>query len=209
MLEKMSQNLATGMILLWGQSVYSNWLFHLSICSLSALNSPFIACFAKMDMGPLNMFPSPTGTLLSLINSWHWRDTAGGRVLLSSSCVFSREAPGEGRVVSLVPSNYSKTLATNCVMTFFIMLSLFFARVLSMYNFSSVRQPEGPARQWLLPASLSSCGGETPSHVQLSWCSGEQIFLSIFKGHISSSTLSTHRATAALSTRTRSQSCLE
>ena len=158
--------------------------------------------------GPFKMIPLPTGTLLSFVNSWHWRDTAGGRVLLSSSCVFSWEPPGEGRVVSLVPSNYSKTLATNCVMTFFIMLSLFFARVLGMYNFSSACQPEGPTRLWLLPASLSSCGGETPSHVQLSWCPGEQIFLSIFKGHIAGSTLSSQRVTTALSTRARSQSCL-
>ena len=161
-----------------------------------------------MDMGPLNMFPLLTGTLLSFVNSWHWRDTAGGRVLLSSSCVFSQHAPGEEHVVSLMPSNYSKTLATNCVMTFFVMLSVFFTRLLSMYNFSSVCWPEGPTHQWLLPASLSSCGGETPSHVQLSWCSGEQIFLSVSKGRIASSTLTTHRATAALSTRTRSQSCL-
>lgn len=87
-LEKMSQNLGTGMLLSCGQCVYDNGLSHLSICCLSALNSPFIVCYAKMDMGPLNIFPLPSGTLLSFVKRGLGRDIAGGKVLLSGSPVF-------------------------------------------------------------------------------------------------------------------------
>lgn len=72
------------MLLLCGPYVYGNWLFHVSICCLSALNSPFIACYAKMDTGPLKMFPLPTSGMLNFVNRRHWRDTAEGRVLMCS-----------------------------------------------------------------------------------------------------------------------------
>lgn len=116
------------------------------------------------------MFPLPTGTLLSFVNSWHWRDTAGGRVYLKFFCVLS--ACSWRRACSFLDaqSNYSKTLATNCVMTFFVMLSVFLTRLLSMYNFSSVCWPEGTHSPVASPCILSSCGWDTfPCAAFLLW----------------------------------------
>lgn len=171
MLEKMSQNLVTGLISLCGQSVYDNWFFRLSICYLSALNSSFIACYAKMDMGPFNMFPLPTGILLSFVNRGHWRDIAGGRVLLSCSQVLSgsQQAPEEGHMASLVTSNCSKTLATNYVMSFFILVS-FSSPDTSACTTSPVCDSEKDPLASSFPLYPSQAvAGEICSHVYLSW----------------------------------------
>lgn len=45
----------------------------------STPNSPFTACSAKMDLGPLNIFPMPVGMMLSLVLRECWKGIAGER----------------------------------------------------------------------------------------------------------------------------------
>lgn len=124
-----------------------------------------------MDMGPFNMFPLPTGILLSFVNRGHWRDIAGGRVLLSCSQVLSgsQQAPEEGHMASLVSSNCSKTLATNYVMSFFILVS-FSSPDTSACTTSPVCDSEKDPLASSFPLYPSQAvAGEICSHVYLSW----------------------------------------
>ena len=51
----------------------------LSIYCLSAPNSLFISYAAKMDVGPLNIFPLPAGTMLSFVSRGYWREVVRRR----------------------------------------------------------------------------------------------------------------------------------
>lgn len=101
-LENISQNLVTGMLSVCGQCIYNKWLFHLLISCISVLNSPLIVFYTKIYMGPLNMFPLPSGILLSFVSKELWRDIAARRVLPSGSHVLSQQDP-EGNMASSVP----------------------------------------------------------------------------------------------------------
>ena len=50
-----------------------------SVWGLSAPNSSLFACFTKMELDPVNIFPLPAGMILSFIGRGHQGATARGR----------------------------------------------------------------------------------------------------------------------------------
>lgn len=142
---------------------YICWL---SISCLLALNSYFITCSGKMDMGPLNNFPLPDGMVLSFANRGHWRDTTRGKDFASwfwDACL-----PGS-YIVHYSPSTQLCSMLGSPVPSFCSVGRFTSTRFLHDHPFSSVhllpciavRSFPRPSLQGRIPTSTSGHSGLT------------------------------------------------